>query len=213
MRMQKISNPGNNERRIGIMGGTFDPIHFGHLIIAEESRYRFQLERVLFIPAGNPPHKPDEPISNREDRFRMTELAIEGNPGFEMSDIEFKREGPSFTVDTLRELKTIYGEEASLFFITGADSILDIPKWYKPDEIVRLCTLIAAVRPGYDLKDVEQKLPKNYLTNIEFLETPEIDISSTEIRRRVATGEPIKYLLPLAVENYIFSKGLYKAVK
>lgn len=196
--------------RIGIIGGTFDPVHIGHLIIAEEAWYRLGLARVIFVPASVPPHKPDEPVSEREHRYRMTVLATEDNPAFEVSRMEFERPGPSYTVDTLAELKRLHGEDTELFFIMGADSVLEITTWHRPDEIVRLCTVVAAARPGYDLARAERSLPHEFLERIDFLEVPDIDISSTELRERVMAGVPIRYLIPPSVEKYIYENRLYR---
>jgi nicotinate-nucleotide adenylyltransferase len=209
----RIQGSGAGGRRIGVMGGTFDPIHIGHLIIAEESRYRFELERVIFVPAGIPPHKPSEPISGREDRYKMTVLAIEDNPAFEASRVEIDRPGPSYTVDTLTEFKRIYGEETRLFFITGADAILQILTWHRPENLRCMCKFIAATRPGYDLREVERRLPQEFLDQIIFLEVPGVHISSTELRMRAGSGMPIKYLVPAAVESYIINNGLYRVEK
>jgi len=197
--------------RIGIMGGTFDPIHLGHLIIAEESRYWFNLDRVIFIPAGVPPHKPGKPISDKEHRFNMTVLATEDNPAFEVSRIEIDRSGPSYAVDTLTELKRIYGEKTRLFFITGADAILEILTWHQPERLRCMCKFIAATRPGYNLADAKKKLPEEFLGQIIFLEVPGVHISSTELRGRVASGKPIKYMVTNKVEKYIIENRLYKA--
>ena len=191
------------------MGGTFDPIHIGHLIVAEESRYRFRLERVLFVPAGIPPHKPGEPISDKEHRYRMTVLATQDNPAFEASRIEIDRPGPSYTVDTLTELKRIYGESTRLYFITGADAILEILTWHQPERLKCMAKFIAATRPGYDLREVERRLPEDFLEQTILLEVPGVHISSTELRSRVASGMPIKYLVPREVEEYIIENGLY----
>lgn len=199
--------------RIGILGGTFDPVHIGHLIIAEESRYRLDLEKVVFVPAGTPPHKPDEPVSEKEHRYRMTVLATEDNPAFEVSRVEIEREGPSYTVDTLGELRKLYGLDAELFLIMGADSLLEILTWHRPEEIVKRCRIVAAGRPGYDLTQAEQALSKEFMERVIFLEVPDIDISSTELRSRAAAGIPIKYLVPRAVEGYIKNNNLYGTVK
>lgn len=203
----------SNERRIGIMGGTFDPIHTGHLIIAEEARYRFGLEKVIFIPTGTPPHKPNQPTTDAEIRFEMTVLATRDNPAFETSRIEIDRPGFSYTVDTLAEFKSIFGENTRLYLITGADAILEILTWHKPEKLLGMCELIAAARPGYDLKDVAKRLPKEFLDSTIFLEVPGISISSTELRDRIARDMPIKYLVPRSVEEYIREKGLYKQDK
>lgn len=198
---------------LGIIGGTFDPIHLGHLIIAEEARYRFRLDRVIFIPAGAPPHKPNQPVTDKEHRFNMTVLATEDNPAFEASRIEIDRSGPSYAVDTLAELKRIYGEDTRLFFIMGVDAILEILTWHQPEMLINLCRFIAATRPGYDFADVKEKLPVDYLERITFMESPGVDISSTELRNRAASGKPVKYMVPRAVEKYITDNGLYVVEK
>ena len=198
---------------LGILGGTFDPIHTGHLIIAEEARCRFGLDKVIFVPAGIPPHKPDEPISDREHRYKMTALAIEDNPAFEISRIEIERQGPSYSVDTLTEFKRIYGEDTCLYFIMGMDSILEILTWHEPEKLIKLTKIVAAARPGYSIDDVKQKLPSEFLAWTVFLETPGIYISSTDLRKRAAAGMSIKYLVPRAVEEYIIENKLYKADK
>ncbi|MEN6521518.1 MAG: nicotinate-nucleotide adenylyltransferase [Armatimonadota bacterium] len=199
--------------RIGIIGGTFDPIHLGHLIIAEEARYQFQLDRVIFIPAGVPPHKPDRPITDKEHRFDMTVLATEDNPAFEVSRIEIDRSGPSYAVDTLAELKKIYGNNTRLFFIIGADAILEILTWYKPEKLRCMCRFIATTRPGYRLSDVKKKLPEEYLERITFMDAPGVNVSATDLRNRAASGRPIKYMVPKAVEDYITDNKLYVVEK
>lgn len=198
--------------RIGIIGGTFDPIHIGHLIIAEESRIRLGLDKVIFIPAGAPPHKPDSPISDAEDRYNMTVLATRDNPHFEVSRMELERSGPSYTVDTIAELRREYGDEADLYFIMGADSVLDILLWYEPGKLLSMCKVVAAARPGYDTTEARRKLPREYLERIVFLhDSPEVSVSSTELRDRVASGIPIRYLVTPDVEDYIRENRLYRA--
>jgi nicotinate-nucleotide adenylyltransferase len=168
---------------------------------------------MIFIPAGVPPHKPDPPEAGQEERYQMTVLATEDNPAFEVSRFEVDRKCPSYTVDTLAEFRRIYGGNAHLFFITGADTILEILTWYHPERLIKMCKLVAATRPGYDLQEVTERLPKEFINQTIFLETPEIGISSTELRSRVAGGNSIKYLTPRAVENYIYENGLYGARK
>lgn len=199
--------------RIGIMGGTFDPIHIGHLVIAQEAWYKLHLDKVVFVPAGMPPHKPNEPVIDPEHRFNMTGLAIDGNPAFEISRMEIERSGPSYTVDTLKHLKQVYGEDCEIYFIIGADSLLDIMGWHKPQRIAEMCTLVAAARPGYDTSAAELELPKEIMDKVILLEVPEVGISSTEIRSRVPSGIPIRYLVPCEVEKYIVENSLYKAGK
>ncbi|MEM2661517.1 MAG: nicotinate-nucleotide adenylyltransferase [Nitrososphaeria archaeon] len=208
----KLEGTNRNPRRIGLMGGTFNPIHIGHLVTAEEAFYQFKLDEIIFIPSGKPPHKTDGDIAPAEDRYLMTVIATASNPHFTVSRIEIDRVGPSYTVDTLREMKKIYGEETELFFITGADAIIEILTWKDPEIIADLCEFIAATRPGYSLRKFEElhlvgnkKLPK-----VHFMEIPALAISSTDIRKRVKEGRPIKYLVPEGVAEYLTKRGLYR---
>ncbi len=199
-------------RSLGIMGGTFDPIHYGHLVTAEAARCTFGLERVLFVPSFRPPHKPDREISDKEHRYLMTVLATVTNPYFGVSRVEIDRPGFSYTVDTLRELRRQYpGTE--LFFVTGADAILEICTWQDPPALLKMCHFIAATRPGYPLnglKRLERELGKGVKQRIHRFEVPALAISSTDIRDRVRHGRPIKYLVPESVEHYIYKHGLYR---
>nr|WP_245628505.1 nicotinate-nucleotide adenylyltransferase [Fervidicola ferrireducens] len=200
-------------KRIGIMGGTFDPIHFGHLVTAEEARINFELDKVIFVPTGNPPHKKDYEVTEPEHRYLMTALATNSNPFFEVSRIEIERKGYSYTVDTLNQLVEIYGKDTSLFFISGADAVLDILTWKNIKGVLDVCTFIAATRPGYPIKKLKDKLEeikKLYGKDVYLLEVTAIAISSTEIRRRVKEGRSIKYLVPEGVEEYILKNGLYR---
>lgn len=197
-------------RRIAIIGGTFDPVHTGHLFIAEEARCRFNLDEVIFIPAAAPPHKHRPDLSPAEDRYAMVLLATASNPFFSVSRIELERPGPSFTIDTLQALRALYGEETALYFISGADTVLEIPTWHRPEAIIRECRLIAATRPGYDLGLLQRHLPPAYLPVIDLLPLPGMDISSTDIRRRVHEHRSIAYLTPEAVADYIRKKHLYE---
>lgn len=191
------------------MGGTFDPIHYGHLIAAEEARYRFQLARVVFVPCGQPPHKKPYAVTPAEHRYAMTLLATASNPHFIVSRIEIDRPGPSYSVDTVRLLRQQL-PDAELFFITGADAVLEILTWKDSDELIGLCRFIAVTRPGYDLRQLE-RLPAHYLQRIVPLVIPGMDISSTLLRQRVRRGEPIRYLAPDAVCDYIAKHGLYRS--
>lgn len=195
-------------RRLGIMGGTFDPIHYGHLVTAEAARTRFGLDQVVFVPSGRPPHK-RAGASDSQDRLVMTQLAIVTNDGFDLSDTEIRRPGYSYSIDTVREFVSLYGKDTELFFITGADAILEIASWKNAAELIDLCTFIAATRPGFDLAELE-KLPEDWRRHIRLFEIPALAISSTDIRRRVRCNESIKYLLPEAVEHYIRRRGLYR---
>ncbi|MGI9950841.1 nicotinate-nucleotide adenylyltransferase [Moorellaceae bacterium AZ2] len=199
-------------QHVGLMGGTFDPIHYGHLVAAEEARDEFKLERVIFIPSGHPPHKKDCLVTPAEHRYRMTVLATASNHYFEVSRIEIDRPGLSYTIDTVTEFRRLLGPEPELYFITGADAILEILHWKDVEDLLRKCRFIAATRPGFPLeklKDLKPQLPPDGWQRIHFLEVPALAISSTDIRRRVREGKTIKYLLPEAVEEYIRREGLY----
>lgn len=195
------------KQRLGIMGGTFDPIHFGHLVTAEAARCRFDLDKVIFVPSGHPPHKQDRVVTPVNERLMMTLLATVANPNFIVSDWEAKREQMSYTYDTMRAFHEHYRDEAELFFITGADAVLEIMQWRKIDELADFCSFIAATRPGYQLEGFEP--PAALREKIYFMEVPALAISSSDIRYRVQSGEPIKYLLPETVEMYILKHGLY----
>lgn len=200
-------------KRIGIMGGSFNPIHIGHLVTAEEAFSQFNLDRIIFIPSGQPPHKEPRKFAPAEDRYLMTVIATASNPHFTVSRIEIDRKGPSYTVDTLRELRKIHGSETEIYFITGADAILEILTWKTPEIIAEHCEFIAATRPGYSLEKFKElhlfnedakKLPK-----VHFMEVPALAISSTDIRKRLRKGQPIKYLVSEGVEHYLYKSRLY----
>ena len=192
-------------RKIGILGGTFDPIHIGHLILAEQVREQFQLEWVIFIPSASPPHKTERKLSLATHRFEMTKLALEENRFFSVSDIELKREGLSYTVETLRKLKELY-TDSEIYFLTGSDVLNEITTWKNPEEIYRLAKIVIAVRPGFDKFDPENRFAKKSI----IVDITGIDISSTQIREKVKKGESIKYLVSSKVEEYIKSRNLYK---
>jgi len=200
--------------RVGIMGGTFDPIHLGHLVTAEAARSEFNLEKVIFVPSGLPPHKKGVTISDKEYRYLMTFLASAGNPYFEVSRTEIDRKGVSYTIDTVKYIRGKMPKNGELFFITGTDAILEIVTWKNVTELLELCSFIAATRPGYNLTELREKLikklPEKYLNRIIPLEVPAMAISSTDIRDRVRKGRTIKYLLPDAVENFIQKNDLYR---
>lgn len=200
--------------RVGIMGGTFDPIHLGHLVTAEAVRSEFKLDKVVFVPSGKPPHKKGIQISDKEYRYLMTFLATAGNPYFEVSRTEIERTGQSYTIDTVKRIKDEMPANGELFFITGADAILEILTWKNVKTLLELCSFVAATRPGYNLTELHEKLSvlsQNYLDKIITLEVPAMAISSTDIRDRVKTGRTIKYLLPDAVEDFIHKNQLYQA--
>jgi nicotinate-nucleotide adenylyltransferase len=196
-------------RRLGVMGGTFDPIHHGHLLTAEEAAVQFGLDEVVFVPTGQPWMKEERDVSSPEHRYLMTVIATASNPRFFVSRLEVDREGPTYTVDTLRELKEQRGGNVDLFFVTGADAVLEIFQWKDPDEILELAHFIAATRPGYDLARFEAEEPSRH-RNVSVMNIPALAISSTDIRERVREGRPIRYLVPEGVENYIEKAGLYR---
>jgi nicotinate-nucleotide adenylyltransferase len=193
-------------RRLGIMGGTFDPIHNGHLVCAEEARWQLGLDEVVFVPAGQPWQKAGREVSPSEDRFMLTVLATAPNPAFSVSRIELDRRGPTYTLDTLREFHQFHGEGAEVYFITGADAVLRILTWKDPEAILAEAHLIAATRPEYDLGALDLD---RFGGRVTIMEIPALAISSSDIRRRVAESRPIKYLVPEEVEDYIRSRDLY----
>lgn len=198
--------------KLGVMGGTFDPVHYGHLVAAETARDELSLDKVIFIPAGKPPHKPDRRITAFRDRYRMMELATAANDFFETSSIEFDRAGPSYTIDTIRAMLVLY-PGAEIYFITGADAVLDLDTWKDAGQLLALCYFVAASRPGYQLNGLREKIaayidpPEQRILHIEI---PALAISATDIRRRVREGKTIKYLLPEPVEEYIYRHALYR---
>lgn len=193
------------------MGGTFDPIHFGHLVTAEEALVQFNLDRVLFMPTGQPARKTDRPVTSAEHRYLMSVIATSSNPDFDVSRMEVDRPGLSYTVDTMQALREIHGLQAELYFITGADAVWEIATWKDAHRFKGLCTFIAATRPGYDL-DAARVAHAEALASmdIEFIEVPALAISSTDIRQRIAERRPVRYLLPEAVAAYIQKHGLYR---
>ncbi|MDW7651157.1 MAG: nicotinate-nucleotide adenylyltransferase [Bacillota bacterium] len=200
---------------VGIMGGTFDPVHLGHLVIAEEVRIQFDLDQVIFVPSGYPPHKEKRKISNQEHRYLMTVLATITNPNFSVSRVELDRPMAelTYTIDTIRYFHRHFDGKAKLYFITGADAILEILTWKDYRELLSICSFIAATRPGYCLSKLEETIGAGCpeaLENIHVLEIPAVAISSTLIRSRVAQGKPIKYLAPETVTQYIVKNGLYR---
>lgn len=192
-------------RRIGIMGGTFDPIHHGHLVAASEVADRFGLDEVVFVPTGQPWQKADEPVSSAEDRYLMTVIATASNPRFQVSRVDIDRGGPTYTVDTLRDLHAEYGPKAQLFFITGADALERILSWKDLDEVLELAHFIGVTRPGFELSD--QHLPAD---SVSLVQVPAMAISSTDCRARVGRGEPVWYLVPDGVVQYIAKRRLYQ---
>ena len=196
---------------IGVLGGTFDPIHNGHLVIAEEARLRLGLSQVIFVPAGEPWLKQDRDISPGEHRLEMIRLAIAPNAFFRASTVDLDRPGPSYTVDTLTELRRELGEEANLYFIVGMDALAGLPTWRQPQRIVELCHLVAARRAearDLDLQSLERSIP-GISHRVIILDNPLIEVSASEIRQRVAERKSIHGMVPEAVERYIREKRLY----
>lgn len=200
-------------RRIGVMGGTFDPVHYGHLVAAAGAAEEFDLEEVVFVPAGQPPHKQPDAVSDSVHRYLMTVLATIANDRFVVSRVDIDRPGPSYTVDTLAELHRRFDSEAELYFITGADAMLQILQWKDGATLFELCHFIAATRPGYGLsrlKTVLGPVAERFSHRIHPLQVPALAISSTDIRRRVREGRSARYLLPDPVWHYIMKNGLYR---
>jgi nicotinate-nucleotide adenylyltransferase len=195
-------------RRLGVMGGTFDPIHYGHLVTAEEARWQFELDEVMFVPTGRPWQKPGR-VTGAEDRYLMTVIATASNPAFTVSRIEIDVPGTTFTVDTLRRLRDGLDPATRLFFVTGADAVLEILTWKDPEEVLRLAEVIAATRPGYDLSRLTETVPAA-AGRVHVMTIPALAISSTDVRGRVASGTPIGYLVPEGVARYIDKRGLYR---
>lgn len=187
------------------MGGTFDPVHLGHLVAASEVAHRFSLDRVLFVPAGEPWQKGHRGVSPAEDRYLMTVVATAADPRFEVSRVDIDRPGPTYTADTLRDLHAAL-PDAELFFITGADALAQILTWRQPDDVLALAHLVGVTRPGHVLAD--PGLPAGAVTLVE---VPALAISSSDCRARVARGEPIRYLVPDGVESLVAKRGLYRA--
>jgi nicotinate-nucleotide adenylyltransferase len=197
--------------RLGVLGGTFDPPHVGHLILAEEARTRLQLEKVLFVPAGDPWRKAGQEITPAEHRLAMVRLLLGSDPYFEVSTLEVERRGPSYTVDTLEALRQQYGPGLELYFILGEDALRDLPNWKEPARIVSLARLAAAPRPaerGWATADLEAAVP-GISERIVTLPMPTIDISSTALRERARAGLSLRYLVPLGLEEYIRHHRLY----
>jgi nicotinate-nucleotide adenylyltransferase len=191
---------------LGIMGGTFDPIHHGHLVAASEAATRFSLDEVVFVPTGQPWQKQDAEVSPAEHRYLMTVIATASNPRFTVSRVDLERPGPTYTIETLRDLRAQRGHDAELFFITGADALAQILTWKDSDELFELAHFIGVTRPGHDLSG--DGLPAD---RVSLLEVPAMAISSSAVRARVHEGEPVWYLVPDGVVQYIGKYSLYRA--
>ena len=199
-------------RRIGVLGGTFDPPHVGHLWLGAMAADAIGLDRVLFVPAAQPPHKRGQPVTRASDRMLMTRLAIASDPTFELCGIELERPGPSYTIDTVDELEQLYGTETKLHLVMAADSLNTIDSWREPDRLLERIEWVVGPRPGNPMPDrsaLEERFGAD-AARIHLLDGPSLDVSSTDIRRRVAAGHTIRYLVPRGVEELIVERGLYR---
>ncbi len=197
---------------LGLIGGTFNPIHYGHLLAAEYSRYELGLDKVVFIPAARPPHKEGQEILEARIRYQMVEMAIQGNSGFAISDHELGRPGPSYTIDTIKYFEQVYPGK-TIYFIMGADSLLLMDTWKDVKTLASSGNFIVVTRPGYNVdwnKAPLSELPRDLEKRLVFLEIPGMDISSSEIRKRLQKNKSIKYMLPDSVEGFIIERGLYR---
>ena len=203
-------------RNIGLLGGSFNPVHVGHLLMAQGALDALNLEKVTFIPARQPPHKDSATLADAPHRLKMLRMAVNGNERFEVSEIELRRDGPSYTIDTVRQLQKEYGEEADLYFVIGADSIQELPCWKDAAMLVHLCRIVPISRPGERSGDEIQHLARAIGEQKarellgRLLRIPLVDVSSSDIRRRIATGLSIRYLVPEAVRRYIEENRLYR---
>jgi nicotinate-nucleotide adenylyltransferase len=196
---------GSGAKRIGVMGGTFDPIHHGHLVAASEVGHFFSLDEVVFVPTGQPWQKDGRVVSEAEDRYLMTVIATASNPRFSVSRVDIDRPGPTYTIDTLHELITVRGADAELFFITGADALEQLMSWRDAEELFKLAHFVGCTRPGHRLSGAG--LPDE---RVSLIEIPALTISSTACRARIRAGEPIWYLVPDGIVQYIAKRGLYQ---
>jgi nicotinate-nucleotide adenylyltransferase len=196
---------GHTARRIGVMGGTFDPIHHGHLVAASEVGHFFALDEVIFVPTGQPWQKKGRQVSASEDRYLMTVIATASNPRFSVSRVDIDRPGPTYTIDTLRDLRATRRPDAEFFFITGADALQQIMTWQDADELFKLAHFVGCTRPGHHLNGAG--LPDD---RVSLIEIPALAISSTTCRQRVEAGEPIWYLVPDGIVQYISKRTLYR---
>ncbi len=210
-RSSPLGQPATSHYRTarGIFGGTFDPPHIGHLILAETARSELGLSEVVFMPAADPPHKQGKVLTPTEHRVEMVRRAIAPNGRFALSMLDV-REGPNYTVDTMRLLREEWGNTVEIYFLLGLDSLIDLPSWHKPLELLDLVKLAVVARPGYhaDMASLERALP-GIVDRVVFVPAPLIGISSTAIRSRVQEGDSIRYLVPRSVETYIYEQGLY----
>ncbi|QDR77758.1 nicotinate-nucleotide adenylyltransferase [Corynebacterium sanguinis] len=194
-------------RKIGVMGGTFDPIHNGHLVAGSEVADRFDLDEVVFVPTGDPWQKADREVTDSEHRYLMTVIATASNPQFTVSRVDIDRGGPTYTIDTLRDLREVYPTE-ELYFITGADALSSIMSWHDWDRMFDLAEFVGVTRPGYELR--EDMLPAKHQERVHLVEIPAMAISSTDCRLRASQGRPVWYLVPDGVVRYIAKNNLYR---
>ena len=192
--------------RIGIIGGSFNPIHYGHLVSASEACNKFKLDKVIFVPSSINPLKSTSNLAEARHRLNMIKLAIADDPRFENSDIEIKRGGTSYTIDTIKAFVKEYSKDVNIYFIIGIDAFLEINSWASPDALLRMCKFIVTTRPGYDIEKANQVFRKH----TEIMEITHLNISSSDIRERIKSGAPIRYLLPEKVEDYVRKHKLYK---
>ena len=198
---------------VAVIGGSFDPIHYGHLLLGEQAGERYRLELVVFVPNRLSPLKNQGSVSAAQDRYAMAELAVSDNPRFAVCDCELDRPGLSYSIDTIRALQQRLPPEVEILFVTGADSIMELPEWREPDAILGESQVVAVRRPGFDLQRMSAVLGPQRASKIELLDMPMMDISSTDIRQRVSQGRSIRYLTPAVVIDYIKRHNLYQAVQ
>nr|WP_317357103.1 nicotinate-nucleotide adenylyltransferase [uncultured Tyzzerella sp.] len=199
-----------NIKKLGIMGGTFNPIHYAHLFTSNYVLENYKLDKIVFIPTGEPPHKKNITVANTKHRYNMTKIAIEDNPNFFISNMEIERHTTTYTIDTLRQIKNMCDKDTELYFIVGTDTISQVYSWKEPEAIFDLTKFIVTTRPNYTLNQFTKDLVKKHKDKIYFCETPMMEISSTIIRKRIEQEKTISYLLPKNVENYIYENNLYK---
>ncbi len=200
-------------RRLGIMGGTFDPIHYGHLRVAELAREAFDLDQIVFVPNGRPAHKDNSTVSKAGSRLAMTELAVASNPHFACSRVEIDRAGPSYALDTVRGFRQLFPAMETLYWIIGADTVREIPTWHLAAQLVQECQFIAVTRPGFDHANLQNPANDALPAYVSFLAAPGLEISSTDLRNQVRAGRSIRYLVPEAVEDYLRRHALYQSLR